>query len=73
MRYVFIFYVRYLISSIYFVKQACHLCGEPFEQFWEEDLEEWHYHDAVRTPDNLLYHVDCRKEAKDSEVCCMHR
>lgn len=48
--------------------EACHLCGESFEQFWEEDLEEWHFKDAVRTSEGILYHGDCRREAKDSEV-----
>ena len=67
----FMYIPDYIIMC--FLKQACHLCKEPFKQFWEEDLEEWHYKDAVRTPDGLLYHEDCQKEAKDSEVCCMHR
>lgn len=31
-------------------------------------MEEWHFKDAVRTSDGILYHGDCRKEAKDSEV-----
>ena len=44
------------------------MCGETFEQFWEEDLEEWHFKDAVRTSEGCLYHTDCQKEAKDSEV-----
>jgi len=57
------------ICQVFFIIiQACHLCGEVFEQFWEEDLEEWHFKDAVRTPDDSLYHTDCQKEAKDSEV-----
>ena len=34
--------------SLLFPMQACTICAEPFVQFWEEDLEEWHFRDAVR-------------------------
>jgi len=33
---------------------VCDICEEPFEQFWEEDLEEWHFKDAVRTEDSKV-------------------
>ena len=32
----------------------CDICEEPFEQFWEEDLEEWHFKDAVRAEDSKV-------------------
>lgn len=32
----------------------CDICQEPFEQFWEEDLEEWHFKDAIRPGDNKV-------------------
>ena len=28
--------------------QVCDICGDAFEQFWDEDAEEWHLKDAVR-------------------------
>ena len=35
--------------------QICTHCHEPFEQFWEEDLEEWHWKDAMRTPEGKVH------------------
>ena len=32
----------------------CDICQEPFEQFWEEDLEEWHFKDAIRAGDSKV-------------------
>ena len=32
----------------------CDICQEPFEQFWEEDLEEWHFKDAIRPGDSKV-------------------
>ena len=31
-----------------FFKQVCVVCNEPFEQFWEEEEESWHFRDARR-------------------------
>ena len=28
--------------------QVCTICAEQFEQFWEEELEEWHFREAIR-------------------------
>ena len=28
--------------------QVCAICGDPFEQFWDEDQEAWHLKDAIR-------------------------
>eukprot|EP00731_Ephydatia_muelleri_P030647 Em0022g161a len=45
--------------------EVCTSCDEPFEQFWEEDLEEWHFKDAIRMPDGRLYHIFCYKDVKE--------
>ena len=41
------------INDLFFL-QVCDICEEPFEEFWEEDLEEWHFKDAVRTEDSKV-------------------
>jgi hypothetical protein len=28
--------------------EVCTICAEQFEQFWEEELEEWHFREAIR-------------------------
>lgn len=28
--------------------QVCTVCNEPFEQFWEEEEEAWHFRDAMK-------------------------
>ena len=42
----------YFFGIDYFIlflsAQVCDICGDPFEQFWEEDEEEWHLRNAVR-------------------------
>ena len=30
--------------------QVCTTCEEVLEQFWEEEEEEWHFKEAVRSP-----------------------
>ena len=42
--------------------QVCAVCHEPFEQFWEEDEEEWHFREAIRAPDNQLFHSYCYQD-----------
>ena len=44
--------------------QACEICGEPFEQFWDEDEEEWHLKDALRIKERT-YHPVCYEDFKE--------
>ncbi|XP_019854910.1 PREDICTED: pre-mRNA cleavage complex 2 protein Pcf11-like [Amphimedon queenslandica] len=46
--------------------QVCGVCHEQLEQFWEEDEEEWHFKDALRTGDGVLYHSYCYVDSKES-------
>ena len=32
------------------VVQVCATCEEVLEQFWEEEEEEWHFKESVRSP-----------------------
>jgi len=38
--------------------EVCNICCEPFEQFWDESLEEWRYNNATRI-DGMAYHAHC--------------
>ena len=38
------------VSLRFPVLQMCATCEEVLEQFWEEDEEEWHFKEAVRSP-----------------------
>ena len=29
------------------VFQLCAICGDPFEQYWDEEAEEWHLRNAI--------------------------
>ena len=31
------------------------VCDEPFEQFWKEEEESWHFRDAMRDPSGKVY------------------
>ena len=42
-----------------FLPKDCTICQEPFEQFWEEDLEEWHFKDAMRSDDGKVGPIIC--------------
>ena len=55
-----------LSLSLSFSK-VCGVCHEQLEQFWEEEEEEWHFKDALRTGDGVLYHSYCYADSK--EVC----
>ncbi|XP_064404805.1 pre-mRNA cleavage complex 2 protein Pcf11-like isoform X2 [Halichondria panicea] len=49
--------------------EVCTICQEPLEQFWEEDLEEWHYKDATRIQlSGKLYHTFCFQDAKEDDL-----
>ena len=49
--------------------QVCDICGDPFEQFWDEDAEEWHLKDAVRI-NNITYHPVCYQDAEEVNCWC---
>ena len=34
--------------------KVCNICFEPFEQFWDETLEEWRYNDAIRIDELVM-------------------
>lgn len=44
---------------------VCDICGDPFEQFWEEEEEEWHLRNAVRV-EGKTYHPVCYEDVKES-------
>ncbi|ESP04412.1 hypothetical protein LOTGIDRAFT_170803 [Lottia gigantea] len=46
---------------------VCCICGDPFEQFWHEDNEDWHLRDALLV-DNKYYHPVCFEDARDESV-----
>ncbi|XP_049878564.1 pre-mRNA cleavage complex 2 protein Pcf11 isoform X2 [Pectinophora gossypiella] len=45
--------------------QHCALCGDKFQQFYNEDLEEWHLRNSVRHND-CNYHPACYQDYKAS-------
>lgn len=47
------------------VDRACDMCQEKFEQFYNEDLEEWHLRAALRV-DDKIYHPLCYEDYKAS-------
>ncbi|CAB3225554.1 unnamed protein product [Arctia plantaginis] len=44
---------------------TCALCGDPFQQFYNEDKEEWHLRNAVKHDDDY-YHPLCFEDYKTS-------
>lgn len=46
-----------IINTLYF--QVCVICGDPFEQFWDEEAEEWHLRDAIRSEKKVCTYVYC--------------
>jgi pre-mRNA cleavage complex 2 protein Pcf11 len=44
----------------------CEICHEQLEQFWEEDEEDWHFKDTIRSSDGMLYHTYCFVDSKES-------
>ncbi len=47
---------------VLFALQVCDICGETFEQFWDEDAEEWHLKDALRVNNKVRYAWLCWEE-----------
>lgn len=45
------------------VDRTCDMCQEKFEQFYNEELEEWHLRSAVRV-DDKIYHPLCYEDYK---------
>lgn len=37
----------YLTDMPIIVFQLCVICGDPFEQYWDEEAEEWHLRNAI--------------------------
>ena len=54
----------YIYLFVYLLFQLCAICHEPFEQFWDEELEEWHLRDAIRVNDQT-YHPICYEDHTD--------
>ncbi|XP_013195620.2 uncharacterized protein LOC106138874 isoform X2 [Amyelois transitella] len=46
---------------------ACALCGDKFDQFYNEDKEEWHLRNSVRH-NELNYHPMCYEDYKASQA-----
>ncbi|XP_017864639.1 PREDICTED: uncharacterized protein LOC108614933 [Drosophila arizonae] len=47
------------------VDRGCDMCHEKFEQFYNEELEEWHLRSAIRV-DDKIYHPLCYEDYKAS-------
>ncbi|XP_053398989.1 uncharacterized protein LOC123558235 [Mercenaria mercenaria] len=45
-------------------EDMCNICSEVFEQYWDEDLEEWHLRDAIKV-NNKTYHPICYEDHTD--------
>jgi len=48
------------------IDDKCYVCQDPFEIFFHEEKDEWHFKDAIRV-DNRIYHPICFEDAR--EVC----
>ncbi|KAM8712027.1 hypothetical protein ACLKA7_012533 [Drosophila subpalustris] len=47
------------------VDRSCDMCHEKFEQFYNEELEEWHLRSAIRVEEKI-YHPLCYEDYKSS-------
>jgi hypothetical protein len=47
--------------------QMCNICMEVFEQYWNEELEEWHLRDAIKV-NNKTYHPICYEDHTDVNI-----
>nr|KAG5689304.1 hypothetical protein BaRGS_022028 [Batillaria attramentaria] len=45
-------------------EDVCVICGDPFEQYWDEEAEEWHLRNAVGVA-GKTYHPVCFDDARD--------
>ncbi|XP_055637701.1 uncharacterized protein LOC129776214 [Toxorhynchites rutilus septentrionalis] len=45
--------------------KRCHMCHDEFEQFYNEEIEEWHLRNAIRVDENT-YHPLCYEDYKAS-------
>jgi hypothetical protein len=43
------------------VGDSCYICNDPFEIFFHQEKEEWHFKDAIRI-ENRLYHPICLED-----------
>lgn len=49
-------------------QKNCPVCGEVFEQVYDEDQDEWMFKDALISPrDKKIFHVHCYHEIGDNE------
>lgn len=46
------------------IDDSCFICNDPFEIFWNEDKEEWHFKDAIRVGDRV-YHPICYEDTRE--------
>jgi hypothetical protein len=46
------------------IGDSCCICEDPFEIFWFEEREEWHFRDAIRV-ENRIYHPICFEDARE--------
>ena len=49
------------------IDDSCLICKDPFEIFWNEDKEEWHFKDALRV-ENRVYHPICYEDTREVRV-----
>eukprot|EP00794_Sanderia_malayensis_P007116 gene7116-7920_t len=49
----------------------CNICFDPFEQFWDETLEEWRYKEAMRFK-GQTYHITCYEDMESSDFQSDH-
>lgn len=47
--------------------KTCDMCHDPFDTFYNEDMEEWHLQNAIRADDSSTYHPACLHEMQAKE------
>lgn len=48
--------------------KTCDMCHDPFEMFYNEEMEDWHLRNAIRVDENSVYHPACLEELEAKEV-----
>ncbi|XP_061164591.1 pre-mRNA cleavage complex 2 protein Pcf11-like [Saccostrea echinata] len=48
-------------------ENVCDICGDPFDQYWDEEAEEWHLKDAIRA-EGKTYHPVCYEDEKEGSI-----